>query len=102
MKIVIDLEKEMYKEICRNYKGEDTPYLAIKDGLVLPDNFLYPLQLTDEQILGIGDRYIQLKRERTYEKKDCRDCIHYEGEDSPCDIMDCSSENKRRWRYRGD
>ena len=102
MKIVIDLDKEIYKYICRNYTGEDSPYLAIKEGLVLPDNFLYPLQLTNEQILGIGDRYIQLKRERIFEKKDCKDCIHYEGEDYPCDMASCTPENRRRWRYRGD
>lgn len=101
MHVVIDINKEMYKHICKYYDGEDDAYLSIKEGLVLPDNFLYPLQLTDEQILGIGDRYLQLKQERTYEKKDCKDCIHYEGDDT-CDMLDCNSENKSRWRYRGD
>lgn len=61
-----------------------------------------PIQLTDERILGIGDRYLQLKQERIHEKKDCKDCIHYEGEDYPCDMASCTSENRRRWRYRGD
>ena len=76
MKVVIDIDEEMYKYICKHYTGDDTACLAIKDGLVLPDNFLYPLQFTNEQILDIGDRYIQLKQERTFEKKTCKDCIH--------------------------
>ena len=101
MKVVIDIDKEIYKYICKHYTGEDTPYLAIKEGLVLPDNFLYPLQLTDEQILGVGNRYLQLKQERIFENKDCKYCIYYEGEDHPCGMLDCNNENKRRWRYRG-
>ena len=40
MKIVIDIEKELYKYIRNHYTGKDTSYLAIKDGLVLPDNIL--------------------------------------------------------------
>lgn len=91
MKVVIDIDKGMYNYICKHYTGEDTACLAIKDGLVLPDNFLYPLQLTNEQILGIGDRYLKLKQERILEKQNCKDCIHYLGEeDHPCNRVDCN------------
>ena len=59
------------------------------------------IELTDDQILAIGDEYAKLKREHIFKNKDCKDCIHYEGEDYPCDMGGCTSENKRRWRYRG-
>ena len=79
MKVVIDIDEEMYKYICKHYKGDDTACLAVKNGLVLADNFLYPPQLTNEQILDIGDKYIQLKKETkimTTKKKTCKDCVH--------------------------
>ena len=60
------------------------------------------VELTDEQILAIGDEYAKLKRERIFKNKDCKDCVHY-GCDPihyECDIENC--ENKDRWKYGGE
>ena len=60
------------------------------------------IELTDEQILAIGDEYAKLKREHIFKNKDCKDCVHY-GCDPihyECDIENC--ENKDRWKYGGE
>ena len=58
------------------------------------------VELTDEQILAIGDRYAELKRERIFKNKDCKDCKFYEddGVHSNCS-RDCC--DKDHWMYGG-
>lgn len=56
------------------------------------------VELTDEQILAIGDEYAKLKRERIFKNKDCKVCVHY-GSGSGVNHCDMNCENKSRWRY---
>ena len=80
MKVVIDIDNEMYKYICKHYTGEDTAYLAIKNGLVLADNFLYP-----PAIWWNGYDTGKVIGEKERPKGECKDCKYYFAQVGRCE-----------------
>lgn len=83
MKIVIDLEEEVYKYICNHCNSDDICIRAVKNGLVLKSNTLDLASLDD---IATAIRHKE-SEDAIYETKclSCVNCDHFGVGCSRCD-----------------